>query len=147
MLKNIQWEAVGNFQRHWDIEAEDFGEMFKQATNKTFNLLSSGYAYPRGMINNFAKADKEATRAMFRHLFDESIDLTIRIEEFQSTAETLREKYDDGTWKNHYQNTNAISTYLFKYYANQIMKRSCPKNLIWSRISLPLFWQKEYPNN
>ena len=117
--EKYKWEAVKNFQEHWDIEAEDFGEMFKQATNKTFNLLSSGYAYPRGMINNFAKADKEATRAMFRHLFDESIDLTIRIEEFQSTAETLREKYDDGTWKNHYQNTNAISTYLWLRYPDK----------------------------
>ena len=36
-------------------------------------------------------------------------------------AEDMRAKYDDGTWHNHYQNTNAISTYLWlrfpdKYY-------------------------------
>ena len=117
--EKYKWEAVRNFQDHWDVEAEDFGEMFKQATSKTFNLLSSGYAYPRGMINNFAKADKEATRAMFRHLFDESIDLAIRVEAFQATAEILREKYDDGTWKNHYQNTNAISTYLWLRYPDK----------------------------
>lgn len=52
--EKYKWEAVRHFQDHWDIDAETFGNMFKQATDKTFNLLASGYAYPRGMITNFA---------------------------------------------------------------------------------------------
>jgi 5-methylcytosine-specific restriction protein B len=119
--EKYKWEAVKYFQDHWDIDAENFGAMFEQATAKTSNLLSSGYAYPRGMIINFAKADDEATRAMFRDLADESQDLSMRVEAFQAAAEAMRNKYDDGTWRNHYQNTNAISTYLWlmfpdKYY-------------------------------
>lgn len=95
--------------------------MFKKATDKTSNLLASGYAYPRAMITNFAKADDEGTRSMFRALFDESVDLAQRVSTFQAAAEDMRVKYDDGTWHNHYQNTNAISTYLWlrfpdKYY-------------------------------
>lgn len=119
--EKYKWEAVKHFQDHWEIEAPNFGEMFKQATDKTFNLLASGYAYPKGMIQNFAKADDEATRQMFRDLFDESRDLAQRVKAFQASAEAMRIKYDDGSWKNHYQNTNAISTYLWlrfpdKYY-------------------------------
>ena len=45
--EKYKWEAVKHFQDHWNIDADDFGEMFKQATDKTFNLLASGYAYPR----------------------------------------------------------------------------------------------------
>ena len=71
--------------------------MFKAATDKTFNLLASGYAYPRGMITNFAKADDEATRTMFRNLFDESQDLAARVDAFQTASEEMRVKYDDGT--------------------------------------------------
>src|SRR5699024_5671913 len=52
--EKYKWEAVQHFQDHWDIEAENFGDMFKQATEKTFNLLASGYSYPRTMITNFA---------------------------------------------------------------------------------------------
>ena len=105
-----KWEAVQHFQKHWDIEAENFGQMFKEATRRSSNLLSSGYSYPRDMIINFAKTDDSAARGMFRSLFDESLDLASRVEAFQDTAEQLRQQYDDGTWKNHYQNTNAIST-------------------------------------
>ena len=119
--EKYKWEAIKHFQDNWNIDAENFGDMFKKATDKTSNLLASGYAYPRAMITNFAKADDEGTRSMFRALFDESVDLAQRVSTFQAAAEDMRAKYDDGTWHNHYQNTNAISTYLWlrfpdKYY-------------------------------
>ncbi|MCM1215528.1 MAG: EVE domain-containing protein [Lachnospiraceae bacterium] len=117
--ERYKWEAIKHFQDHWNIDAENFGEMFKLATDKTLNLLASGYAYPRGMIINFAKADDEAARAMFRNLYDESKDLAERVDAFQTASEELRAKYDDGTWKNHYQNTNAISTYLWLRYPDK----------------------------
>lgn len=66
--EKYKWEAIKHFQDHWVIDVENFGEMFKQATDNTFNLLTSGYAYLCGMITNFAKADDEATRTMFRNL-------------------------------------------------------------------------------
>ena len=117
--EKYKWEAVKHFQEHWNIDAKDFGEMFKLATDKTFNLLASGYAYPRGMIINFSKADNEATRMMFKNLFDESQDLEGRVDAFQTESEELRAKFDDGTWRNHYQNTNAISTYLWLRYPDK----------------------------
>ena len=122
--EKYKWEAVKWFQDNWDIEAADFAGMFKKATEKTSNLLASGYAYPRGMMINFAIADPEAVRAMFRALFDETQDLALRVETFRNESEELRVKYDDGSWRNHYQNTNAISTYLWlkfpdKYYIYQ----------------------------
>lgn len=117
--EKYKWEAVKHFQTHWDIEAENFGDMFKQATDRTYNLLASGYAYPRAMITNFAKADDEAVRQMFRDLFDESRDLAERVATFQNATEDIRVKYDDGTWRSHYQNTNAISTYLWLMYPDK----------------------------
>lgn len=117
--EKYKWEAVKHFQTHWDIEAENFGDMFKQATDRTYNLLASGYAYPRAMITNFAKADDEAVRQMFRDLFDESRNLAERVAAFQNATEDIRVKYDDGTWRSHYQNTNAISTYLWLMYPDK----------------------------
>ena len=117
--EKYKWEAVKHFQDNWDIEAVNFGAMFKKATDKTFNLLASGYAYPRGMILNFADADDDAVREMFRNLYDESIDLTERMNAFMEKSEELRDKYNDGTWKQHYQNTNYISTYLWLMYPDK----------------------------
>lgn len=117
--EKYKWQAVQQFQDHWNIDAENFGEMFKEATKKTLNLLASGYAYPRAMVIEFAEADDQETRHMFRVLFDESRDLLERVEQFKHKAEELRQKYDDGTWKNHYQNTNAISTYLWLRYPDK----------------------------
>ena len=117
--EKYKWVAIKHFQDNWDIDAENFGDMFKKATDKTSNLLASGYTYPRAMITSFAKADDERTRSMFRALFDESVDLSQRVSTFQAASEDMRIKYDDGTWKNHYQSTNAISTYLWLRYPDK----------------------------
>lgn len=115
----FKWQAVQHFQKHWDIDAADFGAMFKDATAQVFGLLDTGYAYPRAMILEFAKADPEATRQMFRELYDETQDLTERVDAFQSAAESLRTLHDDGTWKNHYQSTSSISVYLWLKYPDK----------------------------
>lgn len=113
--EKYKWEAVEQFQRTWDIDAEDFGEMFKTATSKHLNLLASMNYFPVGMIINFALEDKERTRNMFRTLYDESKDLAQRINKFIAEAEALR-KTRDSEWRNHYQDLRAISAYLtFRY--------------------------------
>lgn len=113
--EKYKWEAVQKFQEKWDIEAEDFGEMIKEATSKHVNLLASMNYFPVGMIQSFASVDQERTRNMFRMLYDESKDLAQRITDFMSEAEAFR-KTHDSEWKNHYQDLRAISVYLmFRY--------------------------------
>lgn len=110
--ERYKWEAVQWFQEHWDIEAKDFRLMFEEATSKTANLLASAYFQPREMINRFAKAAPEEVRKMFIHLYDETLPLETRISEFMKRAEEMRSMHTP-TDTNNYQNTNAISTYLW----------------------------------
>lgn len=117
--EKYKWEAIQHFQEHWNVSAENFLDMFMEATDKTYNLLANMNNYPRGMIKSFAMADPEAVRSMFMALFDESQNLAQRIEQFITSAEDLRVKYDDGTWKQHYQTANAISTYLWLKYPDK----------------------------
>lgn len=114
--EKYKWVAVKYFQDHWNINASDFYEMFTKATDETGNLLASNYFYPRRMIQEFIKADTEFVRSMFKNLFDESLDLAERISKFSSDTESIRIKYNKGVWGNHYQNANAISTYLWLRY-------------------------------
>ena len=114
-IEKYKWEAVQRFQEKWDIEAEDFGTMFKEATAKHDNLLASMNYYPSGMIQAFATYDKERTRNMFRQLFDENKDLAQRISNFITESEAIR-KTHDSEWKSHYQDLRAISVYLMSRY-------------------------------
>ena len=117
--EKYKWEAIQHFQQCWDINAENFLEMFLSATDKTYNLLASMNNYPRGMIKAFATVDAEAVRGMFLDLFDESKNLAERIDSFKTRSDELREKYDDGTWKQHYQGEGAITTYLWLRYPDK----------------------------
>jgi hypothetical protein len=76
--------------------------MFWEATTKQKNLLVSSYYYPRGMIREFAKADMAKVLRMFMDLYDESKPFAPRIIQFEKESESLRKKYDDGTWKSLY---------------------------------------------
>ena len=111
-----KWQAVQWFQDNWNLEADNFAEMVETATNKTLNLLASMNSFPRGMIINFAKVAPHIVKGMFMNLFDESIDLAKRVQQFINNSETLRVQYNPGSWNMHYQTTNSVSTYLWLRY-------------------------------
>lgn len=117
--EKYKWVAVQHFQDNWDIEAPDFYGMFSRATEKADNLLSAMNYFPRGMIQEFARADAEFVRSMFINLFDESLDLGGRVSKFISNAEAMKIKYGEDKWWNHYQKANAISTYLWLRYPDK----------------------------
>ncbi len=117
--EQYKWIAVKYFQDHWDIDADDFASMFKEATSKCINLLDSMNYFPRGMILEFAKVDKEAVRSMFKKLFDESSSVVDRVNQFIVEAEQMRSTYGATAWKSHYQNVNSISTYLWLRYPDK----------------------------
>lgn len=118
--ERYKWEAVQWFQDRWNIDAEDFGSMFETATAKGANLLASAHFTPRQMILEFIKHDPEEVRSMFAMLYDESQPLETRTESFMDRAEAMRKKYTPAA-KNHYQNTNAISTYLWLRYPEKYL--------------------------
>jgi predicted RNA-binding protein with PUA-like domain/DNA polymerase III delta prime subunit len=117
--EKFKWEAIKHFQDHWDIQATDFLEMFTKATEKTDSLLNSFRYYPLGMLIDFINIDKEAVRSMFINLYNEDKDLGQRIEEFISASKVLLSKAEDGETKQHYQNLNSISMYLWLRYPDK----------------------------
>ena len=117
--EKYKWEAIQHFQKHWDIQAPNFKEMLEESLAKTYNLLASGYFYAKAMLLEFAEADPEAVRAAFMDLYDEAKDLEERVEAFWAFAEDWKANRNLDGWKNHYQNTNAISTYLWLRYPDK----------------------------
>ena len=122
--ERYKWEAVKHFQENWIIGDSNFADMLKSSLAKTGNLLASVNNFPAKMIHNFAQKAPEEVRAMFIDLLDESKDVFERINSFKLQSAILLEKYGDNA-KQHYQNENSISTYLWlrfpeKYYIYKI---------------------------
>ncbi len=116
--EKYKWEAVKCFQDNWDIRASDFPEMLTRALSKTENLLTSSKYFPANMIIGFANESPEEVRAMFLNLFDESKDVYERISGFKSGSALLLDKYGNGAAQ-HYQQENAVTTYLWLRYPDK----------------------------
>ena len=112
-----KWKAVKQFQDKWNIDAQDFIQMFWDATSLFGNLLASMNHYPRGMVRDMYQVEPDTVRQMFRDLFDESQSLAVRVDRFRSEADRIKAQY----WpeKLHYQDFNAISTYLWARYPDK----------------------------
>lgn len=112
-----KWKAVKKFQDTWDIDAPDFGAMFQEATSLHDNLLASMNHYPRGMVMKMYESSPETVREMFRNLFDEHQSFIGRVESFRQESDRIRaEHWPD---KMHYQDINAISTYLWSMFPDK----------------------------
>lgn len=117
--ETYKWEAIQHFQDHWDIDAEDFGAMFKKAVKATFNLINNSIVQPTNGIVELAKFETETVRDLFKVLYsDDQGDLDARqkrIDDFVSQSNLLLEKYAPGKWKFKQDTRTAIFYLNLKY--------------------------------
>ncbi len=119
--ERYKWEAIGWYKNHWNIEAEDFAEMLTTAFSKASNLLASGMYYPYRMITEYARANPEEVRRIFKVLHDEALPLEQRYQVFRNscksrTDQILKEQPERTKALQHYQDLRAIMVYLtFQY--------------------------------
>jgi len=130
-LEFYKWKAVKCFQDNWNVDADNFEDMLSRALSKTNNLLASTNNFPRRMIRKYAKSYTERTRGLFLDLYDESKDLAERIQRFKDDIISIHKLWDTTGTKNHYQNENVISTYLWLKYPDKyfIYKPSVAQSL------------------
>lgn len=112
-----KWKAIKIFNENWNLNVSnyEFPKMIEKSLKSSYNILTSNYYYPYGMILSFSEKDPDAVRSMFEVLFDETKNLYDRIKFFSEKSDNLIDKYFEGN-KSHYQDMHTISTYLgFKY--------------------------------
>ena len=104
--------AINTFQQNWNLEADDFYQMFRASFSKVSNLL---YQNSWGFIEKSAQNFPEETKEIFRNLYDESAEITQRIKTFQVESEKLLPRIKqvlNRTNINAQQDERTISVYL-----------------------------------
>ena len=121
--EDYKWKAVKTFQDNWNIEATNLADMLAASLKDTDNLLTSAKRYAMGMIVEYATLFPEDVRAMFINLFDESIDVYERINSFIVKSDELLPRWrairNKPEGRMHYQNVNAVTTYLWLRYPDK----------------------------
>lgn len=114
--EQFKWFAISHFKEIWNIDAPDFPLMLTEAFKKREKLI---FQNSWGFITLAAKHSPEIVRQMFRMLYNEEINLKIRIDNFQKTANDLIPVLKRDLNKkqlNHQQDERALSVYLgFRY--------------------------------
>lgn len=125
-----KWKASKTYKDNWNLESDDILDMITKSFSDTGNLLMSNMYFPFGMIKGFAEKEPEKVRSMFYSLYDETVDLLVRIKSFINSSNELLNKYWD-SGKNHYQDLHAISVYLAFEFPNKyyIYKPSVSKKV------------------
>ena len=116
--ERYKWEAVKWYKQNWDINAIDFAKMLSVAFEKAGNLLASGMYYAYRMLVEYATANPEKVRSLFKDLYNENISLPERYDSFRNGFDEYISELKNQTGKeyNHYQDLHAISVYLFFEY-------------------------------
>lgn len=121
--EKFKWETLEICRQYLDIEATDFIAMWKQSISHTAGMLNSRNNYAGRQIESLFEEQPERLRAMFRYLYDESVDLKDRLTNFFSESQAILEEHNsshpENIWKTNYQTANSVSTYLWMKYPDK----------------------------
>jgi hypothetical protein len=113
-----KWAAVSNFQKYWDIDAPDFGKMFKRALSESEDLVDDDLTKPSAGIEYLCAKDEETeekVRDSFRDLLEpDQSDYRKRQKKCEAFVEKMNhmlEEAGDDEWS-HRQSMRAAIMYL-----------------------------------
>ncbi len=100
-----KWIYFKEFKDNFDINAENFADMFKKSIKDASFLVNNSFVCPTNGIVYFAQKPetKERVRAMFKALYaDDGGDIKVRqnkIEKFRDDFNNMLEEYEPSKWK------------------------------------------------
>lgn len=122
-----KWEALNNFQKHWDMTTPNLAEMYDKSLHcsQTKRLWKREAYYPKQMMLKFIDMEPDYIKLMFKDLFNEDKDIEGRIDRFifycDNALLEFREANPRSIEANHHHDDNyqIISLYLAFHYPEQ----------------------------
>ena len=126
-----KWKAIEHFQQYWDIDTDDFYEMFKEAFRKRGNLV---YQNPFSFLDALGKYFPEQLRNLFLIIYDSDDFYTKlkRAKDFaENSIEELKKKLNKVNF-NHQLDERTLSFLLTMqnpdentFYKKEVYKKLC----------------------
>jgi len=111
-----KYENLHNFRANWDIEADDFYTMFDESfKSRISNSLWGGSVNSaKSVMLLFIENNPEYVRSMFRDLFNEDKDLSLRVNRFSFHCDEMMEQLGNSRSKpvSHKHNPAVLTVYL-----------------------------------
>jgi len=109
-------DIVFQYAEHWDLERLDLASMYEEAiySEITGRLWGGSRFSPRESMLTFLRFDPHFVRSMFRDLYSEQKDLTLRVQRFAEHADIVAKeiKSKEGRWIDPHHDLEMISLYL-----------------------------------
>jgi len=83
------WELCHQFQSNWDLDADDFGAMYRSSFSINSPLWHRDNYYPKKSIERYTEISEDLVRAMFKDLLNDGKDLGGRIDRFSYQCDEL----------------------------------------------------------
>ena len=113
--ETYKWAAVSHFQKYWDLDAEQFGEMFKVAFEDSGNQIDVPSFQPIAGVLYLCRQNPdimEEVREAFRRLLEnDGSDLEVRqkrVESFVSEMNAILQRIAADKWKYHQDISSAL---------------------------------------
>ena len=100
--ETYKWNAIGQVQKCWDLNAEDLAEMIKRSFALSFNLVNNRIVQPVSGLVALARIEPESVRNALTALLVDTDDVDQKQDQiltFVDTTNALLEKYFPGKWK------------------------------------------------
>ncbi len=155
-----KWAALSHFQKYWDLDAENFGEMVKASFEEGENQIDGSHSKPvGGIVYLCAQGEEiqEKIRSLFRALFaPDNSDYQIRQKKAESFVEEMNKLLKETApdqWKYHQSMRSAILFLSFADPGDNYMYREFEAKafaeyvefeqdiLVNDRLDLPLYYE------
>ena len=114
--ESYKWRATDQFQKTFDINAQNLAGNLKEALSLEENLLSGPMNFSKDMLLKNAECSPQETKSALVMLFDESLDLAQRADDFIDQFNSIHEfNKSQGLLKSNttpHQNPHSVSVYL-----------------------------------
>ena len=88
--ESYKWDAMGQVQEAWDLNAKDLSGMIKKAFSKTVNLINNRIVSPGNGLVLLAKEEPEAVRKALEGLLAETDDADEKQDQILSFVDDIK---------------------------------------------------------
>ena len=145
------WESVENFQKNFDLEAEDLANALDMAlqNSSSRSLWTMEAKFPKQMMLKFIQMDKDMVRWTFKDLFRAENSLDGRLNRFIFHCDEMYSVWKKQNPKahdlGHYHDSDHWMSTLYLFLSSP--ESYCPYNLNLLQKALKGFEAKNIPDN